>query len=179
MDPKKIEAVTKWEPPRSVRDVRAFVGFANFYRDFIGGFSEIVMPLTALTKKGVVFQWREEQEKAFQELKRRFTTAPILAHWDPDLPTVVEPDCSGWALGSCLSQWHGDKLRPVAYLSRKLTPAECNYEIHDKELLAVIQSLEEWRAELVSVAAPFQIMTDHKNLEYFMTTRKLSERQVR
>jgi len=67
----------------------------------------------------------------------------------------------------------------VAYLSRKLTPAECNYEIHDKELLAVIQSLEEWRAELVSVAAPFQIMTDHKNLEYFMTTRKLSERQVR
>ena len=67
----------------------------------------------------------------------------------------MEPDCSGWALGSCLSQWHGNKLRPVAYLSRKLTPAECNYEIHDKELLAVIQSLEEWRAELVSVAAPF------------------------
>jgi hypothetical protein len=179
MNPEKIRAVKEWAAPSDVKGVRSFVGFANFYREFISDFSEIVSPLTALTKKGVAFSWGQPQRDAFEELKERFVTAPILAHWDPELPTVVEPDCSGWALGSCLSQWHGDKLRPVAYLSNKLSPAECNYEIHDRELLGVIRSLEEWRAELTSVNEPITILTDHRNLVYFMKAQQLSERQVR
>lgn len=179
MDPAKVEAVTKWEAPTNVRDVRAFLGFANFYRPFIRDFSQISTPLSNLTKKDTPFIWRDEQSKAFEILKAAFTTAPILAHFDPDLNTVVEPDGSGWSLGSCLSQWHGDVLRPVAYLSTKLSPAEVNYDIHDKEMLGIIRSLEDWRPELTSVAKPFEILTDHKNLVYFMTSKRLSERQVR
>ena len=161
-----------------MRDVRDFLGFANFYREYIDDYSEIVRPLTRLTGKDVPFIWSNIEAKAFEELKRQFATEPILAIFDPELDTVLEPDGSGWALGSCLSQWHGNQLRPVAYLSKKLSPAEVNYEIHDKELLGIIRSLEEWRPELMSTARPFTILTDHKNLEYFMTTRRLSERQV-
>jgi hypothetical protein len=179
MDPAKIKAILKWETPTNVRDVRGFVGFANFYRAFIEKFSEKTMPLTMLTKKDVAFTWGLDEQKAFEDLKTAFTTAPILAHFDPELDTVVEPDGSGWSLGSCLSQWHDGVLRPVAYLSAKFAPAEVNYDIHDKELLGIVRSLEEWRPELTGVARPFMILTDHKNLEYFMTTKKLSERQVR
>jgi hypothetical protein len=104
---------------------------------------------------------------------------PVLARFDPELRTRVETDSSGWCLGAALSQLDTDGIwRPRAFFSKKLTPSECNYEIYDKEMLAIIRSLEEWDAELRSVAE-FEIFTDHKNLEYFMTTRKLSERQMR
>jgi len=179
MDPAKISAVLKWEAPTNVKDVRAFLGLANFYRSFINGFSEIVMPLTRLTGKDVPFVWSNIESEAFEDLKRRFTSTPTLATFDPELDTVVEPDGSGWVIGSCLSQWHGEKLRPVAYLSKKLSPAEANYKIYDKELLGIVRSLEEWRPELTRTARPFTILTDHKNLEYFIATRRLSERQVR
>ena len=179
MDPAKVSAVTQWEAPTNVRDVRAFLGFANFYRTFINSFSEKTAPLTALTKKDVPFTWGTSEQQAFESLKTAFTTAPVLAHFDPEKETVVEPDGSGWSLGSCLSQWHDGVLRPVAYLSAKLAPAEVNYDIHDKELLGIVRSLEEWRAELTGVASPFSILTDHKNLVYFMSTKKLNERQVR
>jgi hypothetical protein len=180
VDPEKVAAIKRWEAPVNATGVRSFLGFANFYRDFIDNFSELSDPLTKLTRKAVAFVWNKEHENAFQALKELFISAPILAHWNPDLDTVLECDCSGYALGGTLSQKDKKgKLRPVAYFSRKLTPAECNYEIHDKELLAVVKSIEHWRGELRSVAAPFKVLTDHKNLRYFMTAQRLSERQAR
>ncbi|KAI1006414.1 hypothetical protein K3495_g1804 [Podosphaera aphanis] len=103
-----------------------------------------------------------------------------MALWDGDKETVLETDASGWATGGCLLQKQPDgQLRPVAYYSKKLAPAECNYDIHDKELLAIIRCLNEWRSELLGLKDPFMVLTDHKNLNYFMSSKRLSERQVR
>jgi hypothetical protein len=180
VDPEKVEAIRSWEPPTNVKGVRSFLGFANFYRDFIKDFSELSSPLTRLTHKNEPWAWEKAQQQAFHKLKELFITAPILAHFDPDKLTILEADCSGYSLGACMSQFD-DKgiLRPVAYFSRKLSPAESNYEIHDKELLAIVKSMDEWRGELSSTAKPFIVLSDHKNLRYFMTARKLSERQAR
>ena len=179
VDPEKIRAVEQWERPKTVKGVRGFVGFANYYREFVPDFSAIAMPLTALTKKDVRFIWSDQCEGAFQRLKALLISAPILAQWDPDRKTVVETDSSGYAVGGALSQYDDDgTLRPVAFFSRKNNPAECNYPIHDKELLAVICCLKQWDAELRSVPS-FEVWSDHKNLEYFYKKRQLSERQVR
>ncbi|KAI0991434.1 hypothetical protein K3495_g16753, partial [Podosphaera aphanis] len=180
VDPDKVKAIKAWDAPTSVKGVRSFLGFANFYREFIPHFSEIAQPLLDLTKKDRAFLWLKDHSEAFESMKELFMTAPALALYDPDKLTVVEADCSGYAMGACLSQFDdSNSLRPVAYFSRKLTPAECNYEIHDKELLAVVSALEDWRGELMGLKDPFTVLSDHKNLQYFMTTRKLSERQVR
>lgn len=180
MDPEKLRAISEWEAPTTLRAVRGFLGFANFYRQFIRDYAKITAPLIALTRKGTPFRWKKEEQAAFELLKLRFMSEPALAQFDPDRLTVVEADCSGWALGGCLLQENEQGvLHPVAYHSRRLTSAECNYEIHDKELLAIISCLGAWDAELRSLSRPFRIISDHKNLRYFMTTRKLSERQVR
>jgi transposase InsO family protein len=178
MDPEKVKAILAWEIPCSVKGVRSFLGFANFYRRFIHDFSEISAPLTELTKKDMAFQWTAAADQAFTRLKEMFTTAPILTQFDPDRETVVEADSSGWATGGILSQYVDGLLRPCAYFSRKNSPPECNYEIHDKELLAIICCLKEWESELNSVEH-FTIITDHKNLRYFTTLRRLNERQMR
>ena len=180
VDPEKVAAIKDWQAPTTVKGVRSFIGFANFYRDFIESFSEIAEPLLILTKKTTNFHWRKAQKEAFEKLKELFITAPILAMWHEDRLTVLEADCSGYNMGGCLSQYDAQgRLRPVAYFSKKLTPAECNYEIHDKELLAIVRGMEEWRGELIGLTQPFVVLSDHKNLQYFMTSRRLSERQVR
>ena len=99
--------------------------------------------------------------------------------WQEDRETILETDASEWAVGGCLSQYDNGILYPVAYFSKKLTPVECNYNIHDKELLAIIKCLNEWRAELIGLQKPFSIFTDHSNLRYFMKSQKLTERHVR
>lgn len=179
MDPKKVEALRTWEAPTSVRGVRSFLGFANFYREFIPRFSEVASPLTALTKKDQAFEWHEQAQNAFDELIRQMVQAPALAAWDPDAETIVEADASGYVIGGALLQrstkdglWRG-----VGYYSRKMTPAECNYPIHDKEMLAVVACLKEWRADLVGKR--FVVHSDHKNLAYFRQSQSLSERQMR
>lgn len=122
-DPKKVEAISSWETPTNLKGVRSFLGFANFYRNFIKGFAQISDPLQALTKKGTPFLWGNNQETAFVQLKQKFSTAPILAMWHDDRETVLETDASGWATGGCLSQYdEGGRLRPVAYHSKKLAP---------------------------------------------------------
>jgi len=179
MDPAKVEAIMNWAAPTTTKGVRSFLGFANFYRRFIRNYSELTTPLTALTQKDKPFVWDDKCEESFQQLKRMFTTAPILMQFDPDRETVVETDSSGWATGGVLSQYDDDGvLRPCAYFSKKNTPAECNYQIHDKELLAIINALKEWEPELMSVVN-FQILTDHRNLRYFTTMKRLNERQMR
>ena len=179
VDPQKVEAIQAWEAPKTVREVRSFLGFANFYRSFIPHFATLSAPLTRLTRKGAMFSWDKDCHEAFNELKDLFINAPILTHFEEDRETVLEADASGWATGAVLSQRQDDgRLAPCAYISQKFSPAEANYEIHDKELLAIIRAMREWRPELKMVPR-FTVVTDHKNLRYFNKARQLSERQMR
>lgn len=180
VDPEKIKAISLWEAPKNVKETRSFLGFANFYRNFISDFAKISGPLNDLTKKYTPFAWEKEHQLAFEKLKILFTTAPILKLWHEDCKTVLETKASGWATGGCLSQYDAKGcLRPVAYFSINLSPVECNYSIHDKELMSIVRCLNEWRGELMGLESPFLILTEHKNLNYFMTTQKLTERHVR
>ncbi|KAI0991662.1 hypothetical protein K3495_g16525 [Podosphaera aphanis] len=157
MDPAKVETINSWEPPGTVKDLQKFLGFANYYRRFIRGFSIIARPLINLLKKNTVYRWGSDEQSAFDSLKKSFTSAPTLAFFDYSKQTVLETDASDWASGGVLSQYDDNKvLRPVAYFSSKHNSAECNYEIYDKELLAIIKCLEEWRPEL-------QVLQDFKS----------------
>jgi len=179
MDPEKIKAIQDWESPKSVRGVQSFLGFANFYRQFIQEYAKIALPISSLVRKDEAFKWTAEAEQAFVRMKKMFVTAPMLKQFDPEQNTILETDASTWSIGGTLMQFDNEGvLRPCAFYSKKNLPAECNYEIYDKEMLAIIRCLETWDAELRSVKQ-FQIRTDHKNLEYFMTTKKLTERQMR
>ncbi|ERF69956.1 hypothetical protein EPUS_08767 [Endocarpon pusillum Z07020] len=180
MDESKVKAVQDWPQPKNVKEIQSFLGFANFYRRFIEGYSKITAPLTSMTKKDQPFHWGIEAESSFQELKRRFTSAPILATFDPERQIVLETDASDYAIGMCISQPDDEgRLRPVAFYSRKMIPAELNYEIHDKELLAIVTAFDEWRVYLEGSKYPVKVYTDHKNLLYFTTTKELNRRQVR
>jgi hypothetical protein len=180
MDDDKVKALSEWEPPSTRRQLQRFLGFANFYRRFIQGFSTLSLPLVSLTRKDAPFAWTTDCQLAFEALKKAFITAPALRTYDWSLKTVVEVDASNWASGGCLSQVGPDgELYPVAYFSAKHSAQECNYDIYDKELLAIIKALEEWRPELEGSEEPFQIVTDHKNLQTFATTKQLSPRHMR
>lgn len=179
VDPGKVEAIRAWEPPSTVRGVRGFLGFANYYREFIPQFSDIARPLTDLTKKDVAFHWNDAEEASFEHLKELLINAPVLAAFDPERETRLQPDSSGYSIGGELSQLTDDnRWRPVAFFSKRCLPAEVNYPIHDKELLAIVRCLEEWRSMLLSVKN-FTVLSDHKNLEYFMKKQYLTERQMR
>ncbi|KAI1002011.1 hypothetical protein K3495_g6193 [Podosphaera aphanis] len=142
VDDAKIKAIIEWDRPRDIKGVREFLGFANFYRNFINNFATLASPLQKLTNKGTLFVWTDDHQKAFDNPKKILTTAPVLAMWHEDKMSVLETDASGWATGGCLSQFDPDgTLYPVAYYSKKLTPTECNYDIHDKELLSIIWCL--------------------------------------
>ena len=180
MDPKKLVAVRDWPVPKTVKEVQSFLGFANFYRKFIQGYSKTTAPLTEITKKEIGFHWKQEQQKAFDELKELFTTAPMLQMHDPRSPLRVETDASDYALGAVLTQKCDDgKWRPVFYHSRKFSGAELNYDVHDKELLAIIDSFEQWEAQLIGAKYQIEVYSDHQNLMSFTTTKKLNRRQVR
>jgi hypothetical protein len=146
----KVQTVLVWEPPKSLKETQAFLGFANFYPRFIKDLSKICRPLTESTKGDAKkWEWTVAMELAFDELKRRFTTAPILRQFDPMKVCIVETDASDFALGAVLSQKGDDgRLYPVAFHSRKFTLAEINYEIHDKELLAIVDCFKVWRRYL-------------------------------
>ena len=143
MDPPKVDAIKQWDSPTCVREVRSFIGFCNFYRRFIKDFSKVAGPLNTLTKKDVKFAWTDECELAFQGLKQRVCEAPILKHFDPSKQCHVETDSSDYVSAGVLSQEDNGILHPVAYFSRRIVPAECNYEIYDKELLAIIRCFKE------------------------------------
>ena len=180
MDPEKVSTIQDWKVLANVKDVQAFIGFANFYRRFIKDFSKIAAPLVHLTRKDVPFEMSPECVRAMEALKKAFTSTVVLAHFNPEKPCIVETDASDWVTAGVLSQYDScDRLRPVAYFSKKMSPAETNYEIYDKELLAVIRCFEVWRPELEGSPFPIRVLSDHKNLEYFMSTKELTRRQVR
>jgi hypothetical protein len=173
----KVEAVAAWPAPKNVRDVRAFLGTAGYYRKFIKDFSRIAAPITELTKESVRFEWTASHQQAFITLKQAMQSAPVLALPDPTLPFVVHTDASGFAVGAVLMQDQGKGLQPIAFLSKKMLPAETRYPVHEQELLAIIHALSSWRHYLYG--AKFKVMTDHHSLRYFKTQPALSGRQSR
>ena len=180
MDPNKVSAVREWPVPKNQKDVQSFLGFANFYRRFIRGFSQVAAPLTALASPKATWAWTKDCQDAFDDLKAMFCAEPILALFDPELDCIIETDASDHVSAGVLSQRdHNKVLQPVAYFSKKHSPAECNYEIYDKELLAVILAFQEWRPELEGAQGQVTVLSNHKNLEYFMSTKSLNRRQAR
>jgi hypothetical protein len=169
IDPVKITGVADWPMSSNKKEVQSFISFIKFYRRFIPGFSHHACALFDLTMKDVRFIWGLPQEDSFMKLKELITSAPVLVLPDNNLPFQLKANSSGIGTGAVLlpqsvndNAWH-----LVAFLSKVLNPVECNYEIHDTEMLAIIQGLEEWRHYLESARHPVEIWTDHKNLEYF------------
>ncbi|KAD6119725.1 hypothetical protein E3N88_10996 [Mikania micrantha] len=173
VNPSKIQAVAKWSPPKTPTEVRSFLGLAGYYRRFIQNFSKIASSLTKLTRKGVKYEWGDDQERAFQELKVKLTQAPVLALPDGPEDFVVYSDASYSGLGCVLMQ----RGRVIAYASRQLKVHEVNYPTHDLELAAVVFALKIWRHYLYGVKCT--IYTDHKSLKYFFTQKELNMRQRR
>ena len=180
MEKEKVKGVLEWPTPKCVKDIQKFLGLANYYHQFIEGFATVARPLHNLVKKDKKWEWMEKEEKTFKELKERFTKEPVLAASDIDKRIRMEVDTSDYATGGVLSMECEDRLwRLVAFLSKLLNKTERNYEIHDKEMLAIIRGLETWRHLLEGAQTKFEIWTDHKNLEYFMKVQKLNRRQAR
>jgi hypothetical protein len=188
MDPGKLDTVRNWSREKKTAngrlnnlfEVQQFLGFCNYYRRFIKGYSDVVEPLTRLTKQHVPFEWLEDQQNAFEEMVLKFTTAPILRHFNHNREVVIETDASDYVSAEVFSQRDDEGvLHPVAFFSKKHSPAECNYDIYDKELMAIIKALEEWRPEGEGAEHSLQLITDRKNLEYFMSKRLLNRRQAR
>ncbi|KAK3545982.1 hypothetical protein QTP70_018649 [Hemibagrus guttatus] len=182
MDTNKVRAVSEWPAPATIKELQRFLGFANFYRRFIRSYSLVAAPLTSLLRgKPKKLNWTDQARAAFQRLKDCFTSAPILCHPDPDKPFVVEVEASSSGLGAVLSQRHGNpgKVHPCAFYSRKLTTAEVNYDVGNRELLAIKAALDEWRHWLEGARHPFQVLTDHRNLEYLRGAKRLNPRQAR
>lgn len=180
MDPKKVQAIAEWPNPRCVKDIQAFRGLCNFYRKFISDFAGICRPLDKLTGKDVPWEWTEECQTAWDKLKAEFLEMPNLATYLDDQPLRLEVDASGYATGAVLVQKQTDESwKPLGFISKSFNAAERNYDIYDKEMLAIIRGLDEWRNLLMSCREAFDIWTDHKNLEYWTTARNLTRRQAR
>ena len=143
MDPQKVNTIFDWAQPISLRHVRSFLGFRNFYQCFIQDFSKLAKPLTGLTKKDTPFDWSSACQSAFESLKKIVIKAPIFAHYKQGVISIVETDLSDYVSSGDLFQLGDDGLLYfIAFLSKNLNPAECNYEIYDKELLAIIRYFE-------------------------------------
>ena len=180
MDPKKIQVIVDWARFTNLKKVQVFVGFVNFYRRFIRDFSKKVRALTRMIKKLVGFEWITEAEEVFNLLKKTVIEAPIFRHYDRIKQAILEIDSSDYVNAGVLSQYDDEGvLHLVAFYSRNMISVECNYEIYDKELLVIIRCLEHWRSELEGTDEPIKIFTDHKGLETFMTSKKLTFRQAR
>jgi RNase H-like domain found in reverse transcriptase len=146
MDESKIQVIRDWPAPRKVKEIQSFLGFANFYRRFIANYSDMTVPLTRLMRKTAPWIWSPACEEAFRLLKESFTSAPIVHHFDPTLPPIVETDASDYAVAGILSlRTEDNEVHPVAFYSRTLTGAELNYDTHDKELLAIFEAFKTWR----------------------------------
>ena len=175
MEKGKVKRVLEWLISGCVKDMQKFLGLVNYYCQFNKGFASIARLLHDMVKKDRKWEWTEKQERAFKELKKRFTQGLVLAVPDLDEKIRVEVDASDYAIGRVLSiEGEDGKWRLVTFLSKFLNNIERNYEIYDKEMLAIIRGLESWRHLLKGARFKFKIWTDHKNLEYFMKVQKLN-----
>ncbi len=170
MDTDKVQVVVNWPTPDSRKALQRFLGFANFYRWFIRNFSQLAAPLTALTSTKTPFRWSRAAGATFAKLRSCFVSAPILVAPDPSRQFVVEVNASEVPPDGKMHPWKmssppDGKMHPCAYFSHRLSPAERNYDIGNRELLAVKLALEEWRHWLEGSGVPFVVWTDHKNLD--------------
>ncbi len=180
MDPVKVAGVGRWKSPKNLTELQGFTGFINFYCPFIKGFSHEARPLNKLTKKDMPWEWTPERQRAFEKLKMLVCNEPILLMPNLQNPFELEVDASSFAIGATLSQqdewqrWH-----PVAFYSETLSEAERNYDVYDRELLAIVKSLRHWRVYLAGAPHQIIIHTDHANLLYWKEPRKISQRVAR
>lgn len=186
MDESRVDTIRDWPVPKSFHDVQVFLGSANFYRRFINRYSALAAPLTSLLqgakngRKTGPFEWDTPQQQAFDELRRAFTEAPMLRHFDPERRIRLETDASNFACCAILSQLFTDDIwHPIAYWSRKFIPAERNYEVYDQELLAIVAAMKHWRHYVQGSLHPIDVLTDHNNLKGFMKNKTLTPRQAR
>jgi hypothetical protein len=187
MDPSKTDNVRTWAPPTTVTEVRSFLGFVGFYRYFIPNFSKIARPLLNLTKKATVWNWDEDCNRAFTTLKTLVCERPVLVQPDYTKRFILHTDASAYGVGAVLLQ-EGElnpskpskpRLHPIAYYSATFTPTERNYDIYERELLAVIKALHHWRYHLKWTRHPFLLVTDHANLTFWKAPQDLNRRTAR
>jgi hypothetical protein len=181
MDPIKLAGIRDWPTPTTVKQIRSFLGFGNYYRKFISGFAHLARPLHELTKKNKIWQWTDNCQTAFDRLKEIFLTAPVLTMPDTTKPFVLQTDASDRAIGAVIMQAdaNGD-LHPCGYLSHALTPTETRWQIYDRELFAIYYALyKEWRYLLEGAEHPVTVYCDHKNLTYYREPQRLTAQQTR
>jgi transposase InsO family protein len=168
-DPSKVKAVRGFPRPKTVRDVRAFLGLSGYYRAFIRNYAAMSRPLTQLTKKDEKFIWTDSQQRAFDDLKAALTSESVLAHPRFDQPFILSTDASDYAISAILSQLQNGKERPISFASRMLNAAERNYSTTQKELLAVVFGTQIHRCFLYG--RKFKIVTDHAALKWLITVK--------
>ena len=180
MNSVKIKIIVKWNTFINLKHVKSFIEFCNFYRRFIKSFLKIVKLLNAFVKKNILFAWNNICDIVFRELKNRVLKISILCHFDRKKQCYLETDSSDTINEKMLSQKQkNDLLHSIAFFFKNMNSIECNYEIYDKKLFAIIRCFEKWRFEFEATDLSMKIFTDHKSLEYFMTTKKLIRRQIR
>ena len=180
MDPAKVAGIATWPTPTSVKQVRSFLGFCNFYRPFIYQFSHIAKPLNELTRKDTQWTWEGRQQEAFETLRKRITSEPVLKQPQLEQQFEVEVDASGYAIGALLMQRdEKGKRHSVAYFSSTLNEAERNYDIYTLELYAIIRALRHWRPFLAGSPHEIIVHTNHANLQYWKEPQKINRRIAR
>ena len=179
MDARKLKGIRDWPTPTTVKEVRGFLGFGNFHWRFIRHYSNIAKPLNDTTKKDQPFNWTTKCQQAFEELKKRFTEEPVLMMPDQTKPFQIKCNASKYASGVVLTQIDGNgNWHPCAFISKTFSETERNCEIYDRELLAIIQALEEWRHYIQGSPHTTLVLSDHKNLTYYREAQKLNRRQA-
>ena len=188
MESDNISMIEDWPTPESVRDVQVLVGFTHFYWRFIKKYVQVTTPISDLlkiaensrTSQEVKLEWTRDAKLAFRRFKSAFTDSPILNHFDPAKPMILQTDASCVAIAGIVHQYDGfGILRLVNFYCRKCTVAKLNYDTYDRELLAIVETMKQWRHYLEGANHKVFIQCDHKNLEYFQMSKVLSRRQAR
>jgi len=180
MNLRKVQAVVEWSTSTNLIQMQFFVNFCNFYRRFIKNFSKIVRSLIQLTQKEMIFEWDQACQMIFDHMKKRMTEVSILRHFDQNKETILEIDSFNYVNDDILSQYDDEEtLHSMIYYSKNLSFAECNYEIYDKKLLAIICVFKHWWSELKLTELLIKMFTDHQALTLLMKDKELSRRQMR
>ncbi|GBG92248.1 hypothetical protein CBR_g55017 [Chara braunii] len=173
----KLAAIQEWPQPRTVRDVRSFMGLASYYRKFVRNFSVVAAPLTNLTKKDTPFLWSLPCQLAFTRLKKALTRAPVLKLPDPTLPFILTTDASQYGIGAVLQQDDGNGLRPIEFMSKKIKTQKLQDSTYEKELYAFVCTLKHWKHFLLG--RHFKIFSDHSTLQWMKSQGELNDKLAR